>query len=105
MDHGKILAEGTLDDLKRQVGGEELVTVRGGFDAATARARVERLEGASILSAEPGKLVVSMRESGRGAVETLTAILSGGLPIEDVSIQPPSLNSLFLRLTGRELRD
>jgi len=58
-----------------------------------------------VLNAEEGRAVLSVRDGERRAVETLSTILGSDLSIEGVSIQPPSLNSLFLKLTGRELRD
>jgi ABC-2 type transport system ATP-binding protein len=105
MDHGKILAEGTLDELKHRVGGRDVVTVRGSFDAAAERPRFAQLPGVSVTSVEPGRLVLSVEGSGRGAVDLLSHVLADGLSIDGISIQPPSLNTLFLNLTGRELRD
>jgi ABC-2 type transport system ATP-binding protein len=105
MDHGRILAEGTLEELKRRVGKKEILTVRGGFDAEAAKTRFQGTAGVLSIAAEPGKIVLSIDGSGRAAVDLLAGILSSGLPVEGVSIQPPSLSSLFLDLTGRELRD
>jgi ABC-2 type transport system ATP-binding protein len=105
MDHGKILAEGTLDELKRRVGGRDIVTVRGAFDAASVMPRLEALPGVQVTSVVPGRMVLSVEGSGRGAVELLGRVLSDGLAVDGISIQPPSLNTLFLNLTGRELRD
>lgn len=105
MDHGKILAEGTLDELKQRVGGRDVVTVRGTFDTADIRHRLEQLPGVQVTGAEPGRIVLSVEGSGRGAVDLLSRVLAGGFAVDGVSIQPPSLNTLFLNLTGRELRD
>ena len=105
MDHGKILAEGTLDELKSRVGGRDIVTVRGAFDVAAVMPRFEALPGVQVTSGEPGRLVLSVEGSGRGAVDLLSRVLADGLSIDGISIQPPSLNTLFLNLTGRELRD
>jgi ABC-2 type transport system ATP-binding protein len=105
MDHGKILAEGTLDELKSRVGGRDVVTVRGQFDPAAVKPRLDALPGVQITAAEPGKIVLSVEGSGRGAVDLLGRVLAEGLAIDGISIQPPSLNTLFLNLTGRELRD
>jgi ABC-2 type transport system ATP-binding protein len=105
MDHGKILAEGTLDELKSRVGGRDVVTVRGSFDLAAVMPRLDALAGVQVTSAEAGRLVLSVEGSGRGAVDLLGRVLADGLPIDGISIQPPSLNTLFLNLTGRELRD
>jgi ABC-2 type transport system ATP-binding protein len=105
MDHGRILAEGTLDELKRQVGEAELITVRGAFDAAAAGARLEREHQVQVIGSEDGKLVLAMPGGGGGSAALLSALFAGDLRIDDVSIQPPSLNALFLKLTGHGLRD
>jgi ABC-2 type transport system ATP-binding protein len=105
MDHGKLLAEGTLEELKKQAGEEEIVTVRGSFNAEAVRKRLEGVNEAKLISEDPGKMVFTAAGSGRGAVEILTGILGKEPGIEGISVQPPSLNSLFLNLTGRELRD
>ncbi len=108
MDHGKLLAEGTLEELKRMVGEEEIVTVNGSFDgeqAEEAQARLGEIDSVRVLSAEAGRIVLSAAGVGRGAVKLLERIFEHGLAVEGVSIQPPSLNSLFLKLTGKELRD
>ena len=57
-----------------------------------------------VISAEADRLVLSA-EGGAGAVQLLSRILGGKLDVDGVSIQPPSLSGLFLKLTGRELRD
>ena len=105
MDHGRILAEGTLDELKRLVGGEEIVTVRGDFEAGEALSRMTGVAGARVMSSEAGRLVLAVGGPGSGAAGVLEAVYRGGMRVDGVSIQPPSLNSLFLKLTGRELRD
>jgi ABC-2 type transport system ATP-binding protein len=109
LDHGKLLAEGTLAELKALVAEEEVVTLFGGFDPAAARAEVERLPGVRVLAAEPGRLAFAAGgdggDRGRGAAGLLGEIFGRGLAVDRVSIEPPSLNGLFLKLTGRELRD
>jgi ABC-2 type transport system ATP-binding protein len=104
MDHGRILAEGTLDELTRQLGDGEIVTAQGSFDVDRAADQLGRMEQVRVISVEPERLVLSAADGG-GAVRLLSKLLDGELPIEGVSIQPPSLNGLFLKLTGRELRD
>jgi len=105
MDHGKILAEGTLDELKRQAGEEDHVTIEGAFDADDARGRLGQVPGVRLLSVESGKAVLSAGGEGRGAVELLSRVFEAEFSLDSVSIKPPSLNGLFLTLTGRELRD
>jgi len=105
MDHGKILAEGTLDELKRMLGEREIVTVRGSFDKDSVQERFRDLDQVQVISVEENRLVLSTPGEGAGAVQLLSKILDGNLDVGGVSIQPPSLNGLFLKLTGRELRD
>ena len=105
MDHGRILAEGTLDELKQRLGGEEILTVRGSFTPEQARGLVGRVDGARLIASDDGRLVLSCGGAVKGATDLLAAIFAGGFSVEGVSIEPPSLNGLFLKLTGRELRD
>lgn len=105
MDHGRLLAEGTLDELKRRSGNREVVTVRGTFDEAQAHEALAALPGAQLVSAAAGKAVFAVDGEGRGSLELVKRLLGGALPADGIEIAPPSLNRLFLDLTGRELRD
>ncbi len=108
VDHGKLLAEGTLEELQRMVGGEEVVTVRGDFDADALLDRLQA-DGVRRIAGDEGRLVLAVSAgesaSGRGSVELLSHVFAEGVAMEGVAIEPPSLNGLFLKLTGRELRD
>ncbi len=103
VDHGRLLAEGTLDELKARLGEEEMVTLWGRFTADTAQAALAGLPAVRVISAEEGR--VAFAAGGQGAAGLLGTIYGKGLMIERVAIEPPSLNALFLKLTGRELRD
>jgi ABC-2 type transport system ATP-binding protein len=105
MDHGKVLAEGTLDELTRMVGEQAVVTLTGRFDPDRVRERVGPIDGLDVLSAEDGRLVLAADGGGDAAARVLGAVFGSGLAVDGVSIRPPSLNGLFLKLTGRELRD
>ena len=105
MDHGKILAEGTLDELVRLLHEGDIITVRGSFDADSVDEALRDLDSVQVISREDDRLVLSSSGDGAHAVSLLSKLLDGTLDIKGVSIQPPSLNGLFLKLTGRELRD
>ncbi len=107
IDHGKLLAEGSLDELQRMVGGEEVVTLRGDFDAERLLERLVAAGGVRVLVREAGRLVLATAagESERGSIKLLSALFAEGVDLDGVAIEPPSLNSLFLKLTGRGLRD
>lgn len=105
MDHGKVLGEGTVDELRRSVGEGTVVTLRGEFTAdrfATAAGGDPRVR---VLAVEDRVGVLSVAGEKRAATETLASLLRADLAVSEVSIQEPSLQSVFIRLTGRELRD
>jgi hypothetical protein len=87
------------------VSEKEILTVSGGFEVEDARARLAALPGVQVVAAQPGKVVLSVAGPGKAALDALSGVLASGLDLDGVSIQPPSLNSVFLDLTGRELRD
>jgi len=106
VDHGKILAEGTLDELKAKLGDDEVVTLWGRFEADAARTALAGLPAARIVSAEAGRVALTAGGAGGGGAAGLLGEIYGrGLAIDRIAIEPPSLNALFLKLTGRELRD
>jgi ABC-2 type transport system ATP-binding protein len=105
LDHGKLLAEGNLEHLKRLVGEGEILTLRGGFTADALRGVVADDPAVRIISLEDGSAMLDVGTASGEVSKTLAKILSQGLPVDDVSIQEPSLEGVFLKLTGRALRD
>jgi len=105
IDHGRVLTIGTLEELTRLAGEGEMLRLTGSFDDETARDRLEGLEGLQLHSVEDGRAVLSVAAGGPGLTAVLPQLLAGDLDVDDVSIQQPSLQSVFIRLTGRELRD
>jgi ABC-2 type transport system ATP-binding protein len=105
MDAGKILAEGTVPELRRLVGEGTLVTLRGHFTAAAMQAALGSRAEAKVLRLEDGAAMLSVLGEQRTASETLSAVLRADLDVLEVSMQEPTLQSVFLKLTGRELRD
>ncbi|MFY9824840.1 MAG: ABC transporter ATP-binding protein [Thermoanaerobaculia bacterium] len=103
VDHGRLLAEGTLEELKARLGEEEVVTLWGRFTEDAARTALVDLPEVRVISAAAGR--ISFTAGGQGAAGLLGTIYGKNLAIDRVAIEPPSLNALFLKLTGRELRD
>ncbi len=104
IDHGRILTAGTLAELSRLAGEGEVIRLRGNFAAAAVRERLDTVAGARLLGVTDDSAVMTA-EAGGGVFELLPRLLDRELGVEDVSIQRPSLQSVFIRLTGRELRD
>jgi ABC-2 type transport system ATP-binding protein len=105
IDHGKILTSGSLDELARIAGEGEVIRVTGSFDGDRKRELLESIQGVRVLSVEESSAVLAVEPEGPGVAAILPRLLDETLGIEDLSIQRPSLQSVFIRLTGRELRD
>ena len=105
IDHGRILTIGTLDELTRLAGEAEVLRLTGGFAAGEARDRLQAIAGVRVLQAGNGSAMLSVAAGGPGLLGVLPAVLASGLALDDVSIQRPNLQSVFISLTGRELRD
>lgn len=107
IDRGELIALGTLDELTQLVGEHETVRLalyqyEGGQALAEA---VERLEGLHQSCAEDGEVVLNVD----AAETTLPAVLEKaadlGLSVRNIEIREPNLETVFLHLTGRALRD
>ncbi len=105
IDHGKILTIGTLEELTRLAGEAEVLRLTGPFGDPEARDRLGAVEGVRILKADDRVAVLSVESKGPGLLAVLPRILEADLGVEDVSIQRPNLQSVFISLTGKELRD
>ncbi len=104
IDHGKIVAEGTPEELKRQVAGD-VVTVGVGGDQQEALKALEHQPFVREASIEDDVIRLYV-ESGEQAMPQILRILDGaGMTLQTMSLARPSLDDVFLRQTGRGLRD
>jgi ABC-2 type transport system ATP-binding protein len=104
IDHGLIVAEGTSDELKRQVAGDVVTLgVNGGKDLVLGL--VSDLPFVREATTEDG-LVRLYVDRGEAAVPQLLRVLDGaGLEAASIALHRPSLDDVFLRQTGRSLRE
>jgi ABC-2 type transport system ATP-binding protein len=106
IDNGTIVAQGSPDELKRKVSGDAVtVTVAHGGTAATAAAVAQRMPGAHEVAVEDG--TVRFRVShGDAALPTLLRELDAAdVPLAAMAVHRPTLDDVFLTLTGRALRE
>jgi ABC-2 type transport system ATP-binding protein len=103
IDKGRIVANGTPDELKRTVSGDLVVV--GADDPMTVAALAGRLPGSTELAAD-GSVVRFRVPQGASVLPTLLRELdSDGVAMTSVEVRRPSLDDVFLTLTGRTLRD
>jgi ABC-2 type transport system ATP-binding protein len=106
MDHGRLLAMDTPKSLKESVAADTIVTVSASGDLdALARLLKERVEGAT----KSQRLDSTIQLHVKGATGVLPRVVTvaeqGGYKITDLSIAEPTLETVFINLTGKELRD
>ncbi len=106
MDRGRILAQGTLDELVRIVGEREIVEILGDFAAAPFSEAVQDLAGEDIelLSAADGLASLAVSDTEQ-IPRIMDRLFQRKLAVTDMKIKSPSLETVFLKLTGRSLRD
>jgi ABC-2 type transport system ATP-binding protein len=106
MDHGKILALDTPAELKRSVGADTIVTVKAAGDAdQLADVFKARLEGLTRTRALPDGVELQIRGADRLVPRVVEAAEAGGFSLADLSVAEPTLETVFIGLTGKELRD
>jgi ABC-2 type transport system ATP-binding protein len=105
LDHGKIIAAGTLEELRGAMGERDLVRLQGVFDPERVRAAAAALERVDVVAAAPDQVALAVSGASRRLPEILAAVTGTGAEVRETTVTRPSLESLFIRLTGKELRE
>ena len=106
MDKGKILALDTPAALKSQVNADTIVTVvSSGDQAALAAALTERIPGVTMTRPVDGGVELHVKGKERLLPAVVTGAEEAGFPVLDISVTEPSLETVFINLTGKELRE
>lgn len=101
IDHGRVVAEGTVNELKESVGTSSLhLSIENTDDMPDARRIVERiLKVQSAVSPEGGKITAPMAAADR-VTNLLIALREEGIQLAELSVQKPTLDEVFLTITG-----
>jgi ABC-2 type transport system ATP-binding protein len=106
MDHGKVLALDTPVELKRTVGVDTIVVVKAAGEATLlAQSLSERITGITKTRVVEGGVELHVRGAERLLAQVITAAEDAGFEVADLSVAEPSLETVFINLTGEELRD
>ncbi len=100
IDHGRVIAEGTPDELKGRVGGERLEVTLESYDHEAAA-----IEALAALAHEPPKcehgiLVMPLHRGMGGIAEAVRRLDAAGVGIADIAVRRPTLDDVFMVLTG-----
>ena len=113
VDHGRVIAEGTSNELKSQLGGERLaISVPSGSDLGHAERILLTISGTDgeadggvQVDTHTHQLTVPFSEGAKGLAEAVRRFDAAGLEITDLSLRRPTLDEVFLTLTGRSADD
>jgi ABC-2 type transport system ATP-binding protein len=106
IDHGKIVAQGTPAELKRAVSGDRVALQLSDPDRlAAAQSVLDRERDVSVLRAEGDLLDLGVPDASATLPGLLAALADAGAGLAGIEVRRPTLDDVFLSLTGRELRD
>ena len=101
IDGGRLIAEGTPDDLKDRVGSSALIlTPATPEDQTTTATIIERVTGHAPAVVDQGAHLQAPLAEASVATEVLVALRDAGLPPKTVSVDRPSMDAVFMALTG-----
>ena len=107
IDHGRVIARGSADALKRQVGGERLeVTVSEGAPIDAAERVLGTIgEGAVLVQRDLRRVSVGVADHGALLTRAIRELDAAGVQVDDIGFRRPTLDEVFLAITGRPAED
>ncbi|MEJ1193589.1 ABC transporter ATP-binding protein [Pseudarthrobacter sp. CCNWLW207] len=105
LDEGRVQAEGTRDQLVRLTDGVDRISLRGSGNTEAAAAELKSLPGVQHVDGGGTGLVLTVRDGPSLLPAIVTGAGNAGMTLTQVEITRPDLESVFLHLTGKALRD
>ena len=103
IDAGEIVAEGTPERLKAQMGHDVVTLALNGADAAATESAVGELAGLERVVAETDQLALYLEDGAGSIAEIVRRLDRGGIRVGAIAVSRPSLDDVFLQATGRRL--
>ena len=105
IDGGKLQAEGTRDELIRLTGGVDTIRLRGSGELTAARTALQAMAGVEQVDLDRQTLTLTAHDAPALVAAVVGCAAGAGVTLSDVEITRPDLESVFLHLTGKALRD
>jgi ABC-2 type transport system ATP-binding protein len=107
IDHGRAIADGSPEELKRQVGGERIeLRVARGAEFATASEILARHATGPVRADQPERRLSAAAEHGaRRLMDVMRELDAAGIELDDVAVTRPTLDDVFLTLTGHAAQE
>lgn len=100
VDHGRIIARGTADELKTQVGGERIEVVVRDRSALPHAAELLGRDGGSNIDENDRRITIPAHGGARRLVQVVRDLDEARIEIDDIGLRRPTLDDVFLSLTG-----
>jgi ABC-2 type transport system ATP-binding protein len=105
IDRGKIIAEGTLAELRSLLGEKDLVRVAGRFDCKSVPQAIRGLADTELVHCAEDVITLAAPEASKKLSEIFRSLSAAGFEVRETTITQPSLESLFIKITGKEMRE
>jgi ABC-2 type transport system ATP-binding protein len=105
IDSGRLQAEGTRDQLVRLTGGVDTIRLGGTGDLASAADELRLVPGVERVDVDRRSATLTVKDAPALVAQVVGTASAQGVVLEDVEISRPDLESVFLHLTGKALRD
>ena len=108
IDHGRLIGGGSPGELKSALGGDTLALTldspNDGEQKSKAAQALQGIEGLTHIAPSPSGLTANAPQAGRVIADVITALARANIHPSTVSVSSPTLDDVFLRLTGRRIR-
>jgi ABC-2 type transport system ATP-binding protein len=105
IDHGHLIAQGTLAELRKLLGERDLLRLNGVFDPPRLAESLRALPDVEIVSSSTEQVTLALSNASQRLPSLFSALHGAGGDVRETTLTQPSLESLFIRLTGKELRE
>ncbi len=110
INHGKLIATGSVAELRAQLGARDVLRLHGQFPLDACRAAIRklaesRLQDLEILTQDDHSLSLTLSSGSKHLSDIFSALSGAGGTVSETVLRSPNLETLFLLLTGKELRE
>ena len=110
IDHGKLIAQGTVDELRAKLGARDVLQLTGHFPVEPTKQAISALaergnDDLEFLSQEEDSITLTLSHASQHLPAIFEAVSGTGGEIIETNLRSPNLETLFLLLTGKELRE
>ncbi len=105
IDEGKVIASGSQSEIKRMVSNEENVEIKLTQYTSEIGMKLNNLKDINGINYNAGILTIAMKESKTNLQEIMDVLILNNSKIQNINVKVPSLETVFLTLTGKSLRD